>query len=261
MWFFSNRHCPPLGSIHHETCIRRVDADYLLILSGDSLWNCGDIGYTMWNLMAFIDRGFPIASFDNWRIVSSQSDRNAMHDDVGNWPENDGTGWWFGCHEFYFPINIGLRLSSQLTNSYFSEGWPNHQPDGIMVIQFVHLGQGAFWWCMSDFLVERYPTDRCQTMTRLQRSSVCLQTLFFEESVQPNRKWCNPNSSPVKICRHYPKFRHGTYCHEGRPVTPLPLSKLPSHGCADLLKTWMVTHFFWWKCDWKKGLLGCPFRL
>ena len=39
------------------------------------------------------------------------------------------SGWWFGCHEFYFPINIGLRLSSQLTKSYFSEGWPNHQAD------------------------------------------------------------------------------------------------------------------------------------
>ena len=25
---------------------------------------------------------------------------------------------------FYFPINIGLLSSSQLTNSYFSEGWP-----------------------------------------------------------------------------------------------------------------------------------------
>ena len=37
-------------------------------------------------------------------------------------------GWWFGCHQFYFPRNIGLRLWSQLTNSYFSEGWPNHQP-------------------------------------------------------------------------------------------------------------------------------------
>ena len=24
--------------------------------------------------------------------------------------------------------NSGFRLSSQLTNSYFSEGWPNHQP-------------------------------------------------------------------------------------------------------------------------------------
>ena len=32
--------------------------------------------------------------------------------------------WWFGCHQCYFPINIGLRLSSQLTKSYFSEGWP-----------------------------------------------------------------------------------------------------------------------------------------
>ena len=33
------------------------------------------------------------------------------------------TGWWFGCHLDFFPINIGLRLSSQLTKSYFSEGW------------------------------------------------------------------------------------------------------------------------------------------
>ena len=31
---------------------------------------------------------------------------------------------------FDFPMNIGLRLSSKLTNSYFSEGWVyNHQPD------------------------------------------------------------------------------------------------------------------------------------
>ena len=28
-----------------------------------------------------------------------------------------------GCHKFYFPNNIGLMSSSQLTNSYFSEGW------------------------------------------------------------------------------------------------------------------------------------------
>ena len=30
---------------------------------------------------------------------------------------------------FYFPRNIGNFSSSQLTNSYLSEGWPNHQPD------------------------------------------------------------------------------------------------------------------------------------
>ena len=35
--------------------------------------------------------------------------------------------WWFGCHQFHFPINIGFLSSSQLTNSDFSEGWPNHQ--------------------------------------------------------------------------------------------------------------------------------------
>ena len=32
-------------------------------------------------------------------------------------------GWWFGCHQFYFPINIGNFKSSQLTSSYSSEGW------------------------------------------------------------------------------------------------------------------------------------------
>ena len=29
------------------------------------------------------------------------------------------SGWWFGCHQFYFPRNSGLISSSQLTNSYF----------------------------------------------------------------------------------------------------------------------------------------------
>ena len=29
---------------------------------------------------------------------------------------------------WHFPRNIGFMSSSQLTNSYFSEGWPNHQP-------------------------------------------------------------------------------------------------------------------------------------
>ena len=42
-------------------------------------------------------------------------------------------GWCFGCHQFYFPRNIGLHSSSQLTNSYFSEGWPNHQPAAVFL--------------------------------------------------------------------------------------------------------------------------------
>ena len=38
-------------------------------------------------------------------------------------------GWWFGCH-FLFSHLLGMS-SSQLTNSYFSEGWPNHQPGDV----------------------------------------------------------------------------------------------------------------------------------
>ena len=35
-------------------------------------------------------------------------------------------GWWFGTWILFFHI-LGIS-SSQLTNSYFSEGWLNHQP-------------------------------------------------------------------------------------------------------------------------------------
>ena len=41
------------------------------------------------------------------------------------------SGWWFGCHFFILPLILGMS-SSQLTNSYFSEGWPNHQPDYVI---------------------------------------------------------------------------------------------------------------------------------
>ena len=36
-------------------------------------------------------------------------------------------GWWFGCHEFYFPIYWVANHPNW--RSYFSGGWPNHQPD------------------------------------------------------------------------------------------------------------------------------------
>ena len=32
------------------------------------------------------------------------------------------SGWWFGCHQFHFPINIGNLIIP--LDSYFSEGWP-----------------------------------------------------------------------------------------------------------------------------------------
>ena len=35
------------------------------------------------------------------------------------------TGWWFGCH-FLFSHILGIIIP---IDQYFSEGWPNHQPD------------------------------------------------------------------------------------------------------------------------------------
>ena len=35
-------------------------------------------------------------------------------------------------HEFYASIQLGIS-SSQVTNSYFSEGWLNHQPDASLI--------------------------------------------------------------------------------------------------------------------------------
>ena len=58
------------------------------------------------------------------------------------------TGWWFGCHEFYFPIWLGFLSSSQLTKSYFSEGWPwpTNQKIWIDKVQEEWLG-GSSRWC------------------------------------------------------------------------------------------------------------------
>ena len=41
---------------------------------------------------------------------------------------------------FKFPINIGNVKSSQLTKSYFSEGWPNHQP----ATMYLYVNVGLF---------------------------------------------------------------------------------------------------------------------
>ena len=52
------------------------------------------------------------------------------------------TGWWWLVAIFgIFPDILGIS-SSQLTNSYFSEGWPNHQPEKHWCPKFPLVG----WW-------------------------------------------------------------------------------------------------------------------
>ena len=50
---------------------------------------------------------------------------------IGYIPKNI-TGWWFGTCFFWLFHILGMS-SSQLTNSYFSEGLVNHQPVGNMM--------------------------------------------------------------------------------------------------------------------------------
>ena len=54
-------------------------------------------------------------------------------------------GWWFGCHQFYFPIHIGLLSSSQLTHSYFSEGWPTTTNQTQWICDSAHSSASKKW--------------------------------------------------------------------------------------------------------------------
>ena len=51
-----------------------------------------------------------------------------------------------GLEHFIFPLILGIS-SSQLTNSYFSEGWPNHQPEIVGILAyFLALNMGIKKW-------------------------------------------------------------------------------------------------------------------
>ena len=59
-----------------------------------------------------------------------QCEDDIIHQTAMKYPSTSHSRWWFGCH-FYFPINIGLLSSSQLTNSYFSRGVGIQPPTSI----------------------------------------------------------------------------------------------------------------------------------
>ena len=67
-----------------------------------------------------MDSGHLAVTWRSGEVVTLQIPMGKCH----HFPFEKGmsSGWWFGCHQFLFPIHIGFRLSSQLTKSYFSEG-------------------------------------------------------------------------------------------------------------------------------------------
>ena len=79
--------------------------------------------------------------YDDCRLMINQCSNHWLTI-IGDYINQTMSGWWFGCHLEYFPRNIGLLSSSQLTNLYFSEGWPNHQPDN----DWYNDSQVALWY-------------------------------------------------------------------------------------------------------------------
>ena len=54
-----------------------------------------------------------VPSLGGWRLFScGRLDRNVFKViPLRQWPKTKYiAGWWFGCHEFYFPINIGFLI-------------------------------------------------------------------------------------------------------------------------------------------------------
>ena len=72
------------------------------------------------------------ASPTHWKIdgklvsAGQFSSGGALDELRGRWVAS----WWFGCHFWHFPVNLGLLSSSQLTFIIFFRGvQSNHQPD------------------------------------------------------------------------------------------------------------------------------------
>ena len=79
----------------------------------------------------------------------------------------DWNGWWVvwknfyvwlvgnGCHLDDSPLKILGMSSSQLTNSYFSEGWPSHQPDIYFFHNILGIIISSDWIGMNCSLVPK----------------------------------------------------------------------------------------------------------
>ena len=78
------------------------------------------------------------------------------------------TGWWFGCHFLFSPI-LGIS-SSQLTNSYFSEGWPwpTNQPN------FGSFGFAKFLKRTTFSLQEPWPVQDGESWRPRQSCGACV---------------------------------------------------------------------------------------
>ena len=160
------------------------------------------------------------------------------------------SGWWFGCHEFYFPIYWECHHPNWRTHIFQRGGLTTNQ-FFIFTIAGIHpfVAAGTQRWFHSHVSV--VSSHMGQLGTPMRRSSVT-----WYESGGSSSSWCYPNSWMVK----------------GNPQ-----SKMDDLGVPPLMETlncwqkewtsagwgfWFrlvwssIQGFFWWKHTGSCGLLN-----
>ena len=140
------------------------------------------------------------------------------------------SGWWFGCHQFYFPIQLGIS-SSQLTNSYFSEGWP--WPTNQPYFAKRSLRHADFIPEISGWFPKKIAEISCGSTT-IASSSPC-------------------TFSPLEKCWESLTLRNHKVARAKRPLWPLFWVHSENHqnGCV---------HHYTWGFSRKKTFIYTPIR-
>ena len=103
------------------------------------------------------------------------------------------TGWWFGCHEFYFPIHIGF-LIIPIDFHIFQRG-SNHQPASHWCLQFLfRRGTWATWWYLENRPRARTSHVFSRRMTITWRNMPFAPRFLYQIDVQ----WLSLHSSTAQ---------------------------------------------------------------
>ena len=119
------------------------------------------------NLISAYFRHVPVSGFDADHMYHGQDTLQFA-------------GWWFGCHQFYFPINIGNLIIPTDELHHFSEGWPwvyNHQP----VCQKMQWSSSD-WWPGISVMIVGCP---CPQNALVIYSSSCLTVGHRQSPIKP----------------------------------------------------------------------------
>ena len=200
-----------------------VDIEHDHIPGAYGSWKPQGMGERWWNPAWFFDgfrsiseekldvghgqrHHFPIGCNKNHQGVSE----SRFSQPIGQWHEMPG--WWFGTFKLFFHI---LGMSSQLTNSYSSEGWLNHKPEMLCHTDpSIFAKKGLTWLAWVNILstgltfLKRIgsviPKDE-DSCAILLVNFACL-SFFAVHIYNLHRRWQNFRWGPARVLTSHPPF-------------------------------------------------------